>query len=45
MVDQPLVPQDIYDMTDGKIDHPKPPVTGNQRIIEEMKKQAGGPNA
>lgn len=38
MADQPLVPKEIQDMIDGKVDQQSPPVTGNQRILEEMKK-------
>jgi len=45
MENQPVVLQEVQDMLDGKIEHPKPAVTGNQRLIEEMKKQSGGTNA
>jgi hypothetical protein len=39
MADQPLVPQEIQDQIDGKLPLPQPPVTGNKRLIDEMKKQ------
>jgi hypothetical protein len=39
MVDQPLVPQEVQDMLDGKGEQPKPPVTGNQRLYKEMQKK------
>jgi hypothetical protein len=45
MADQPLVPQELQDILDGKGEQRKPPVTGNQRLIEEMKKQNKGTNA
>lgn len=45
MENQSLVPQEILDVLDGKVEPQKPPVTGNQRLNEEMQKQAGGSNA
>lgn len=45
MSDQALVPQEIQDVLDGKVEQAKPPATSNQRLIEEMQKQAGGGNA
>lgn len=47
MSDQPLVPQEIQNAIDGKVEHQTPPITGNQRILEEMKKQTqtGGQDA
>ena len=45
MADQPLVPQELQDILDGKGEQPKPPITGNQRLIEEMKKHNGVSNA
>lgn len=45
MSDQALVPQEIQDVLDGKVEPVKPPVTGNQRLNEEVQKQAGGSNA
>lgn len=47
MSDQPLVPQEIQDALDGKGETKMPPITGNQRILEEMKKQTqtGGQDA
>jgi len=38
MDNQLLVPQEVQDYFDGKIEPPIPPVTGNQRIQNEMKK-------
>lgn len=47
MSDQPIVPQEIQDVLDGKVKSQTPPVTGNQRLLEEMNKQTqtGGSNA
>jgi hypothetical protein len=38
MSDQPLVPQELQDILDGKSKQPKPPVTGNQRLNQELQK-------
>jgi hypothetical protein len=38
MSDQPIVPQEIQDALDGKVEAQTPPVTGNQRILKEMQK-------
>lgn len=45
MADQALVPKEIQDVLDGKAAQAKPPITSNQRLIEEMQKQAGVSNA
>jgi len=38
MTDQPIVPQKVIDMLDGKSEQPKPQITGNQRLNQEMQK-------
>ena len=45
MADQPLVPQEVQDMIDGKVEQLQPPVTGNKRIFEKLEKQEGDANA
>lgn len=44
MSDQPLVTQEIQDALDGKGETKMPPITGNQRIIEEMQANRTGPD-
>jgi hypothetical protein len=41
MAEQPLVPQEIQDQIDGKLPEAKPPITGNQRILDDLKNQKG----
>lgn len=36
MENQPLVPQEILDVLDGKVEPQKAFITGNKRINEEM---------
>jgi len=37
MAEQPLVPQEIQDQIDGKLPEEKYPITGNQRILDDLK--------